>query len=184
MVNHLHRLGSSLDGAYLIWDELLIDISSRLHRYLPCIVRSLLRSLVARNSVDPASDVDKEALAAWLCHVMSTAKFMSIKAVDKDALVAEIMKCCCLHPGYWTQGVGRKLLEISDKSVQDEWEDLLEASAITSGGGPMEEAVPEVNRSGFGEPEKDALDGEDEIRAVGGWSRAIAPISVPIGVVQ
>ena len=169
-----------MDGAYLIWDELLIDISSRLPRFLP----SVLRSLVARNSVDPASDVDKEALAMWLCHVMSTAKFMSIKAVDRDALVAEVMKCCCLHPGYWTQGVGRKLLEISDKSVQDEWKELLEASAIASGGEPMEEVVLKVNQSEFGEPEKDALGGEEEIRAVGGWSRATAPISVPIGVVQ
>jgi ribosomal biogenesis protein LAS1 len=171
-----------MDGAYLIWDDVLLAISSRLHLFLPAFVRHLLQGLTTRTAIEPENDVDKEALSMWLLHVMNSGDFMFIK--DRDALVADVMKCCCLHPGYWTQGVGRKLLEISDKSVQDEWKDLLEASQITSEEEPMEEVVPGLIPAGLGNSEKDEVGGEDEIRAVGGWLRAIAPMSVPIGVVQ
>jgi hypothetical protein len=68
--------------------------------------------------------------------------------------------------------------------VQEEWKDLLEASLITSEGDAMEEIVQDVGPPGIDALEKGEVGGQDEIRAVVGWSRAIAPTSVPIGVIQ
>ena len=173
-----------MDGAYLIWDDFLISVSSRLHGFFPAFVRSLLQGISGSTAVYPENDVDKEALTMWLLHVMSSDEYMSTNGTDREALAANAIRWCCLHPGHWTQHIGRKLLAVSDESVQDEWGDLFEASLITAEGEPMEEVVHDVDPSGPDDLKKGDFGGGEESCAAGGWSRAIAPMSVPIGVVQ
>lgn len=180
----LSRLNSSLDGAYLIWDDLLITISSKLLRFLPALVETLLQSLTSKTAIDPTRDVDKEALAMWLLHVFDGNSLLLAGRTDRNAMLVVVLRWCCLHPGLWTQYVGRELLEQSDDDFKAEWEDLFEASLIRTGDNNMDEVVPGAASVNTHESAKSAKVEEGATDNAGGWSRAVAPMSVPIGVVQ
>lgn len=182
------RLGSSIEGAYLIWDDLLQDISAHLHGFSSAFVRSLLQAMTTSASTDPQSDVNKEAFAMWVHHVLCSDKPFSHNHRDDHAAVVEAMRWCCLHPGHWTEHVGRELLETGDGSFQAEWKDLFEASLVSRGGEHVDVNVPgsdvEMQRGGIDDPARTSqvelvVDG-----ATGSWARAVAPVSVPIGVVH
>ena len=69
------------------------------------------------------------------------------------------------------------------EGFREEWEDLFEASLISTNGDEAEEsqsgAVADNTEAAEGAVEGD----EDAVQAIGGWSRAIAPPTVPIGIV-
>jgi ribosomal biogenesis protein LAS1 len=173
-----------LDGAYLIWDDLLVTISSQLLRFLPALVKSLLQSLTSRTAIDPTRDVDKEALAMWLLHIFDSNDFLLAWRTDRNATLAVVMKWCCLHPGKWTQYVGREVFEQCDENFQAEWENLFEASLIRTGEDTIEEVLPGAASDNTRDVAKSANVDEGTMGTDGGWSKAVAPMSVPIGVVQ
>lgn len=183
----LNRLNSSLDGAYLIWDDLLVTISAKLLRFLPALVTSLLQCLTSTTARDPARDVDKEARAMWLLHVIDSNAFLLAGRSDRNAMLAVVMKWCCLHPGHWTKYVGRELLEQCDENFKAEWEDLFEASLIRTGDSAAEEVLPGASSRECGNTHDAAASAnveEGQADITGGWLKAVVPASVPIGVVQ
>lgn len=172
-----------MDGAYMIWDDLLLSISSTLQAFLPALITSLLHNLTIAIATDPVTDVDKEALAMWLLHVMVKGNFAVAAQCDQEVLLASIVKWCCLHPGHWTQYVGRELLEASDESVQEAWRDLFEASLIRPDTATTEDMPSHAPRLDADVLDRQATK-EDAIEAAKSWSRAVIPGSLPIGVVQ
>ena len=172
-----------MDGAYLIWDDLLVAFSSKVLRFLPALVTSLLQNLTSTIMRDPARDVDMEALAMWLLHVSDSNDFLLAGRTDQDALLAVVMKWCCLHPGNWTQYVGRELLEQRDENFSAEWADLFEASLIRTSEDIMEEDLPGAASDDTHDVARSAIM-EGTMDTIGGWSKAVAPMSVPIGVVR
>jgi ribosomal biogenesis protein LAS1 len=174
-----------MDGAYLIWVDLLTTILYELPRFIPALVASLLQSLTAVTALDPAQDADKEALAMWILHVMKNDEFFSGGWNDRATVLAEVMKWCCLYPGCWTQYIGRELLKECGEFIKAEWEDLFEASLIRARDDSTEEVLPGAASGSTSHVVAEGADMQDgTMDNAGGWSRAIAPMSVPIGVVQ
>ena len=183
------RLGSPLEGAYLIWDDLLRDISDRLSGFLTLFVKSLLLSLTKASATDPQSDIDKEALTMWLLHTLSGDEDHVLGRNDKNSLCVEAIKWCCLHPGAWTESVGREMLNNGDGAFRADWNDLFEASLVTAAAASAQASVAERElKMRVGEStdtEQITGMGDQEAHLVaGGWRRAVAPISVPVGIVQ
>ena len=183
------RLGSSLDGAHLIWDELLAIISSRLHNFLSNLVRCLLEAITKPQATAPEQDSEKEALSMWLLHLVEHGTHHS----DIDTILAETMKTCCLHPGCWSQLIGQTLLEQYDGKLQADWQDLFEASLLKD----SDEVVVSATGNDGAEMRDDGMQQlivpseelawrlkvEDEYARAASWTRAIAPTSLPIGVI-
>jgi hypothetical protein len=105
-------------------------------------------------------------------------------------LQVKAMKWCCLHPGYWSEFVGRELLEHGDSDLCNDWAELFSASVLKTSGQVIE-GVEQDNRQfkkAHSEERSRAIDilegdiGDPFTAPAGGWSRAIAPVSVPIGV--
>ena len=183
------RLGSPLEGAYLIWDDLLQDISDRLSGFLAAFVRSLLLGLTSASTTDPQRDLDEEALAMWLLHILSGEEYFALGRGNKHSLYVEAMKWCCLHPGHWTERIARELLNRGDGAFQADWNDLFEASLVRAEPMTPEAGMPEKaleNRVGeFMDTEQiTGMESREVNRVAEGWRRAVAPISVPVGIVQ
>ena len=181
------RLGSSLEGAYLIWDELLHNLSAQLHKFLSALVRSLMQALTKETFLDPQTDADKEAYAMWLLHVLDSDSSKSSSNEEVHSLQVEVLRWCCLHPGLWAARIGRELLSRGDESMQRDWRDLFEASLSRGGAVPVEAGVLEkdfeAEGQGAGYLERDKVAVREADSRVEGWVRAVAPVLVPIGKV-
>ena len=181
------RLGSSLDGAYLIWDDLLSNVSTALRGFLPAFREYLLEALTRPETTEPKGNVVKEALAMWVLHLLD------IQPGARGAFSANIMKWCCLHPGYWTQRVGKEVLEDGDRSLLDDWQDLFEASSLETAAdreesdtrnGDIRSSPRDISEriAPSGSPKR-TRDFEEE-HQLDSWTRATVPVSAPIGVVR
>ena len=173
-----------MDGAYLIWDELLVALTCSIPAFLQALVDALFQRLIVPTATDAASDVDKEALAMWLVHVTSYERYLSTTGNQSDRVEAVAMKWCCLHAGHWSQHVGSHVLETCNESVRDAWQDLFEASLISTEARPKGLAGGDAQVAGADAAVDIKIADEDSIEPVSGWLRAPASTSVPIGVVR
>lgn len=177
------RLGSSLQGAHLIWDDLLVSLCASVFAFRTALVTSLLRGVTAPTTTDPAKDVEEEAIAMWVWHIVNGGAYTLANMQDQDALLSTVMRWCCLHPGHWTEQIGRQVLETSEE-VRDEWTDLFEASLIRADIEASTGASQEPVMLDPGADQERVVGVEADIHTTRGWSRAIAPAAVPIGVVK
>ena len=179
------RLGSSLEGAYLIWDDVLFELFDELAGFSRALISSLLQHLSEPSStvIDAETDVENEALAIWLLHIIQDDE------VGKDErLAVEVMKWCCLYPGYWTERVGSEVLEGGSEGLSAMWEDLFEASLLKDDTNGAEEGLQEGQGSTAANLEEQdgdmMIDVDENPSASAGWRRAVLPPTTPIGVVR
>ena len=169
----------------MLWDEFLRDVSNRLHGFLEALVGSLLGCLMNNSMVETQRDVEKEAFAMWLLHVLD--ELVLVIAEDRrQSLSVMVIKWCCLHPGHWTQYVGQELLRNSEAELRADWEDLLNASVMKAREAPAykeKRGVPGGGRDGSIKAPLQVRDEHLEHKTVS-WMKAIGPVSTPLGVVR
>lgn len=183
------RLGASLEGAYVIWDDLLTSIAGEQKRFLMVLVKALLEAITAH----PGEDAEKEALCLWVGHILHSEVWNSVITLrEKGVLPKDVMMWCCTHPGPWTQRLGRDMLKAEDEEFVDDWQQLFEASQLDSAqqtrpGGADPKAssfgLPNDSVEHFSRKEVQTL-GSDDDAELGTWVRAAKPFATPIGVVR
>lgn len=171
------RLSDPMDGAFLIWDGLLQSISGHFLAFRLRLAQTMFEAITRPTESDPQADTDKDGLLAWLLHSME-----GRGTNGHTTRARETMKWCCLHPGYWTQMLGSRVLETADEEVRSEWQEIFEASLIS------DRNVASLLDAGVTQSEADANAMDVEIKlegriARGGWRKAALPSSLPIGVV-
>lgn len=170
--NTKSRLSAPMQGAYLLWDPLLLSLSSQQPAFTLLFTSSLFAEM---SQCSPRADQDpaKEAMHLWLLHIACSDIW------DRVDLPSWLMKQCCLHPGYWSYKTGQALLEEGDNEFFDAWADLLEASAVRS---------PEADDTGMdadvasGDTPRSSNEGRPAAESQS-WRIALMPPSLPIGVV-
>lgn len=180
----VRRLGSPLDGAYLIWDEPLEKMAQQLRGFVQAFAMTLVESITNPTLMEQSSDTDKEGLVMWLLHTLEN-KAMYVRGEhERQELWRDVMKHCCLHPGFWTERIGREMLRKGQSDFGDDWQDLFEASLLTTsvntteGGMIAKDTAPQSHLS-------EDVEMQDQKRyAVSGWRRALVPVAAPIGVAQ
>jgi ribosomal biogenesis protein LAS1 len=174
-----------MSGAFKLWSDLLGTLNSN-KTFLPTLLHQLLENLSSSANTD-LNDAHIEALMLWILHLVMDSN-------DKSATYAartDIMKWCCLHPGYWTLKLGRELLgRCKDEEFNEQWADLLEASRLVEGGevdvdtDQMADMSMEVDDPIEGRFHDSGLGTEDEGASRPGWRRAVVPPNAPVGVVM
>ncbi|KAF2162149.1 hypothetical protein M409DRAFT_69359 [Zasmidium cellare ATCC 36951] len=151
------ELGASLEGAFVIWDDLLKFINREHHRFAMALVKALLEAI----SVRPGEDTEKEACCMWVTHILHSEPWNHfVTALEKRLVRKDVVMWCCMHPGPWTQRLGRDVLKAEDEEFVCDWEDVFHASQLS-------------------------VAGQDEDDAeLGTWIRAATPFAAPIGVVR
>ncbi|KAK4505585.1 hypothetical protein PRZ48_003548 [Zasmidium cellare] len=184
------ELGASLEGAFMIWDDLLRFINREHNRFVMAVVKALLEG----TSLRPGEDADKEAFSLWVTHILqSEAWSLATTTPQKRNLRKDAMSWCCMHPGVWTQRLGRDVLKAEDKDFVEDWRDIFQSSQLVEAaqaipGSELQAPSPEF-LGGDGWPREDgfrrpvALEADDDAE-LGTWIRAATPFAVPIGVVR
>lgn len=178
-----------MEGAFLIWDDLLRDLSMRLSGFMRVLVTCLLESIAKPATIEPRTDIEKEALAMWLLHTLDSE---TDKREGQASLVTDVIKWCCLYPGYWTRRIGREVLDRGDSGLQADWQDLFNASSIELEADYLETGVLDEDTA---LPDshvrvEELMDG-DKIRfereegdLSGRWRRPVISFTTPLGVVK
>ena len=175
----LGRLGSSLEGAFLIWDDLLRKVAVQLPGFQHALTYYMLHVLTDVPTTDPQTDVEKEALAMWILHLPS------LKSQDVRDLSLETIKSCCLHPGYWTRRVGEETLRNADYELRIDWQDMFQASSIENVSfdkADNEDEANAVQQSAQAMVEKTDNSSQEGL-TMRGWTEAVIAPSTAVGVV-
>ncbi|KAF2213027.1 hypothetical protein CERZMDRAFT_83949 [Cercospora zeae-maydis SCOH1-5] len=176
-------LGSPLDGAYLMWDDLLRDVVASDYSFLPTLQQSMLEVLTEREAEGTEHDANREATCQWLLHMAD----YTASASQQTAYSRQIMTTCCMHHGYWMKWLGKHLLDASGPDLKEEYQDLFEASQGEHDAGECAEddAVMQDTCSCAAGDAADALGGVSTNRVAKseGWKLAVIPTGLPIGAI-
>lgn len=177
-----------MDGSYLLWDTLIVELQRYLRTdFTHTLGLALLGGLTKPSTRKPGSDPDKDALAQWLLHLITSLEAGENR--DQCQLSAEVMKQCCLYPGYWTHKIGTELLAISDDAFRKAWGELFHAGLDADGTDDLEPGAIDLQMDVENSNHVSTEDAEKgtrsmEVERIDTWSRAILPPLVPIGMVK
>lgn len=175
------RIGSSLDGAFLIWDDLLQEIQSANKKFLRSLVSSLLHSISNSSAASPDKDAEKEAMCLWVAHLLADKTWASA-VPERSQLQREALEWCCLHPARRTHFLGTTLLNGGNEALKADWEDLLAASQLGDA-----DTIPDVSEGASSSAVVNSNEVESAMDVdleLGSWLRAAGPVRAPIGVVR
>ncbi|CAK4030148.1 Pre-rRNA-processing las1 [Lecanosticta acicola] len=174
------ELGSSLDGAFMLWDDLLKQISITNKRLWKALIEGMLQRT---SSLLPVHDVEREAMCLWIDHILADSSSMLVRS-ERPILERVVMQWCCMYSSRWTNFLGTKLLRLGSTSFREEWEDLLAAARLSPEGESADSSFTMVADGLFdGSEAIDNTTDMDIVKDLGSWVRAAAPIEAPFGVV-
>ena len=169
-----------MQGAYLLWDRLLLSLCDRQPGYLQTLLETFFTALVRHTSnQQPEKDTHKEATYLWLLHIAMSRDWTKLYRLNAFDVPSWLARQCCLQPGYWSYKLGKTMLEHCGNDFADTWSEVLDASAVNAETGGPEVQMRDVSESHETlEPPSDGVV-DDAI----GWRIALMPSSTPIGVV-
>lgn len=172
----------------MIWDDLLQHLSTRLYGFKRNLATALLETIGKPTNTDPATDSEKEALSMWVLHILNGEYRHS--GEHHWTLAEEIMKLCCLYPGYWTRKLGLEALK-DNHDLQCDWQDLFDVTSTISPTDSSRAEAPKESWNGSSDQleedrmnvDEDSFEREDTELGKG-WRRAVVPSNTPLGVVR
>ena len=183
-------MGSSLEGAFLIWSDVFRNFSVRLSGFVRMLVIALLESIIKPAIISPETDVAKEAHVIWLLYILDSD---IADREGRDSMLADVMELCCLYPGYWTRRIGSEVLERGNSDLQADWKDLYDASLIEAAESEVTKIVVlERDLASAEDPATEqhmvdsdqyGLNGQEDEYS-GRWKRAVASPSMPLGMLR
>ena len=129
------KLGSSMSGAFLIWDPLLAFLAPA-----PVLLAHVLRAMNAPTArvMDAEADSVKEGLCEWALHVIST---------QDGKIYEDTLEKCFVEPGYWNLRVAEGVLGMEGVRDVEMCRRVLEAARGGKEGDEMEGEVQEVEET-------------------------------------
>ncbi|QIW94692.1 hypothetical protein AMS68_000210 [Peltaster fructicola] len=168
------RLGAPLDGAFLIWDDLLQAMCQQ-QRFISPLTAALLNAIASEE--DQYDDSQREAYALWLSHICCSAEWESALEHVEDTRRA-VMKSCITHPGVWTSVVAESLITAGDDAFVKAWKPFLDAARLME---DDEDAVDQNDQ--MLDIKRDSVVVDPAEKLLGGWHRAVLAPTTPLGVI-
>ncbi|KAL5119926.1 rRNA-processing protein las1 [Pleosporales sp. CAS-2024a] len=145
------KLGSSLSGAFLIWDPLLLAFCQCRILTLSTWLTYLGDAINQPSSAMATSDLDpiKEGMQDWLLHILTSDAW---KTHISSKMIEDTLTTCFSEPCYWNLRTAEALLQDEHVPNRASWLAVLEAAKNEDGGGEEEEE----------EEEEEDMDVDDE----------------------
>lgn len=177
---------SALQGAYMLWDELLQMLARQSHLFfelfLECAVSHNARFTTSDDDTDKTSPT-KWAIYRWILHLLDSSEWSVTRDQSSLDLECIVLRECALYPNnQWSLDLAEEILDDADKQVQSTWSKVVEASALDD-----EESEGSQAKQGAPEAAGAVADVvmEDTSLDYGGWRQGIQPLkSVPLGMVE
>ena len=177
-----------MQGAKLLWDQLLITLASESNIFLAIFLESIVVEL-ANISSDALSERLTVGLHYWLTRILASSSWRNTLALQSFSVSDRIMETCCLSPAASSQKIAEMMLELQegDEEFVARWRPLYRAAFTASGEAMAEngslDRVPGDGDALSGLVEEDLSVGRD-VQGPPGWRMHVGPWKpLPIGVV-
>ena len=125
------KLGSSMSGAFLIWDPLLlafcqpiIPVSTMLTHMMTAMSASSASRAMITTEMDPV----KEGLYEWILHLLRSEAWQPAREQQTKNLVEDTLITCFSEPTHWNLKIAEALLQDEDVPNREQWLAVLEAA--------------------------------------------------------
>ncbi|KAJ9658560.1 rRNA-processing protein las1 [Coniosporium apollinis] len=135
-------LGSSMTGAFLVWNGLFTVLALRLDSFLEALVLHLVNRLIGPSDFNADEDALQEAMYKWVSNMLLFPRL----ATTFRNLKTSVIETCILNPDVWTLRLAEELIHYSDKDFRGQWLPALEACKLASGDSE-DEQMADVDRS-------------------------------------
>ncbi|KAK6415135.1 rRNA-processing protein las1 [Oleoguttula sp. CCFEE 5521] len=177
------ELGAPLGGAFMIWDELLIDMIDTSQSTLRMMIKVMFARMIAPVITKTTGDIGSDALSIWLAHIASSEAWQIVREGTAFDVRTDVTRECCLQPGHWSYLLGKALLNSSDDDLFIEaWSDLLQASAVDSDNSDTNDVL--TRTSSLIEVDAEVAESAEEIDIAAPWQQALFTPRTAIGVVR
>ncbi|KAH3974252.1 hypothetical protein HBI56_089260 [Parastagonospora nodorum] len=140
------KLGSSMSGAFLIWDPLLLAFcqsavipSSTLLAHFTAAMNKPLSAMISTD-MDPV----REGMHDWAVHILSSETWQQHLASNS---VENTLTTCFSAPTYWNLRIAEALLKDEDVPNRESWVAILEAARNEASGEEMEVDVDGIEQA-------------------------------------
>ncbi|KAF2489908.1 Las1-domain-containing protein [Lophium mytilinum] len=117
---------SSMDGAYLIWDKLLLQLHTHQVGFLSILLTQMVDFLSEPSAKNGSYETIKDALFEWILHFLSQKPWKACLGKSQITLTEEVLAKCLLSVTTWTTKLADALVKKGDKEFQKDWMPLVE----------------------------------------------------------
>lgn len=147
LLTHVRRLGASMQGAHLLWDDLLLGLADGPSPFRKMFIEHALVEVKDCSSfARPTSDAEVEAVCTWLAHMLTSKKG---KTSAPNRLIDMVLEECCLHPSHWMRELGKLTLKLGGQGLESMWASIFSASI------PAEELDSDIDIDDEDQPDSD-----------------------------
>jgi ribosomal biogenesis protein LAS1 len=139
------KLGSSMSGAFLIWDPLLLAFAQSTNLPAPTIVTQLATSMNRSPSTMISTDMDpvREGMHDWALHILQSEAWA---AHQSSRTIEDILATCFSDPTHWNLKLAEALLKEKDVANRDSWRAVLQAAKSEASGEEMDVDIEEIEQ--------------------------------------
>jgi ribosomal biogenesis protein LAS1 len=140
------KLGSSMSGAFLIWDPLLLAFAQSTNLPAPTIVMQLTALMNKTSSVMISTDMDpvREGMHDWVIHILQSEAWA---AHQSSRTIEDVLTTCFSEPTHWNLRVAEALLKEKDVTNRESWRAVLEAAKSEASGEEMEVDIEQIEQA-------------------------------------
>jgi ribosomal biogenesis protein LAS1 len=140
------KLGSSMSGAFLIWDPLLLAFAQSANLLVPTILTDLKAAMNRSSSAMISTDMDpvREGFYEWVLHILRSDAWA---ACQTSNTVENTLTACFSEPTHWNLKVTEALLKEKDVPNRESWRAVLEAAKSEVNGEVMEVDIEEIEQA-------------------------------------
>jgi ribosomal biogenesis protein LAS1 len=124
------KLGSSMEGAYLIWTPFVTALSTIDSSFLQTLTERMFDVLSSpvrdMGSVD--QDPAREGMCAWVVRILGPSDRLESRERSRIKLLDSILGLCLMTPTFWTLKLAEELLKDSSVPGRESWLAILEAA--------------------------------------------------------
>ncbi|KAK5006546.1 rRNA-processing protein las1, partial [Cryomyces antarcticus] len=135
-----------MNGAFMVWDDLLRKLVRHQRRFLRIFVTRMVHLMIQQSRMNVKQDPFREALCLWALHIFVDESWADARKRIEDSLRTKVVSICMMNPVYWGQRLARLLIEAADETFQYDWIPLYNECLPQSASSSQQDSVAPVTR--------------------------------------
>lgn len=136
------KLGSSMSGAFLIWNPLLLSFAAS----SPQLFADLLKMVVQEMNRTNRRTEEREGMCEWAAHILTSADWRSARGGKEKTMREKVLGDCMTELGTWNLRLAERIVESMGEKEGELWRAILDASRGETDGEAM--VVDRIERKG------------------------------------
>lgn len=125
------KLGSSMEGAYLIWTPLVTALGTVDSSFLRTLTEHMIEAMAlpGRGTASVEEDPALEGMCAWVVRILGPAAWQdSSQERSRRKLLDDVLGTCVMTPTFWTLKLAGQLLKDRTVPGRKSWLEILEVA--------------------------------------------------------